>query len=130
MKTRLLIVLALLVLPCASAEAQVTLNPTRVEFSASPDHSATFGGSAIVTSYRLVYKDGATTVHTQDAGKPTPAAGVVSVTIPAQVSAIKNTELTVTVETVGPGGTVASAASDPFGQVGPPRVAGKPSAKP
>jgi hypothetical protein len=114
-----------------SASAQVIVNPTKVDFPASPDHAVTFGGVDVVTKYELVIARQslpAVPVSTTDLGKPTPVAGIVSVPIPSGLP--NNTILLATVRTVGPGGTTPSVASDPFGVVGAPAATGKPIPKP
>ena len=129
MKRAVLTLVALLVL-ASVASAQPVINPTKVEVTASPDHSVTALGVNIVDSYRLTYKDGATVLSVQDAGKPTPsAAGKFEVAIPAAVVSAKNKSLTVTVEIVGPGGVTPEPVSDFFGYLGPPRGGGKPLPK-
>ena len=123
--------LVCLLLP-ASVSAQVIVNPTQVEFSASPDHAVSFGGLALVTKYELVItRQGLPTlpvVPVVDLGKPTPTANLITVSMPGGLP--NNTVLVATVRTVGPGGTTPSVASDPFGVVGPPAAAGKPIPKP
>lgn len=108
-----------------------TLNPTHVEFTASPDHAATIGTQAIVTKYELlVVRQSAPTtpvVPVVDLGKPTPSAGAITVPVPGGLP--NNTLLQVSIRTVGPGGTTASALSDPFAVAGPPAAAGKPVLK-
>lgn len=125
---RLLALALLLTIPTlASAQAPV-IGATKVEVTASPDHNVTALGSAVVTSYRLTYKDGAVTVGAvQNAGKPTPnALGKFDVTIPADVLAVKNKTLTVLVEVIGPGGVDGEPLSGPFGYLGAPRASGTP----
>lgn len=133
MRTRLLCVLALLVFAAPVLAQPPVINPSKVEVTASPDHNVTALGVDLVTSYRLTFRDGATVLGSPlNAGKPTPnAQGKFDVDIPATVLAVKNKSLTVTVEIVGPGGTVTEPVSDFFGYLGPPRGSGtKPSPKP
>lgn len=128
MRTLLACLLALVPL---TASAQVIVNPTSIEFTASADHAATFGGSALVTKYELVVvRQSAPTVPVvvTDLGKPTPAANVITVPVPGGLP--NNTVLQVSVRTTGPGGVTAGVLSDPFGVVGPPAAAGKPTPKP
>ena len=128
---RLLLTVCVWCLLTLSASAQVIVNPTKVDFPASADHAVTFGGVDVVTKYELVIARQslpAVPVSTTDLGKPTPAAGVISVPLPGGLP--NNTVLLATVRTVGPGGSTPSVASDPFGVVGAPAAAGKPIPKP
>jgi hypothetical protein len=125
MMRTILVFCAFLALPVVTS-AQTVIGATKVQVTASPDHNVTALGSAVVTSYRLTYKDGAITIGTpQDAGKPTPnAQNTFDVDIPAGVLAVKNKALTVLVEIVGPGGVDAEPVSGPFGYLGAPRPSG------
>src|SRR5688572_22693560 len=127
MRVLLAALFCLLALPVS---AQVIVNPTKVDFPASPDQTVTFGGVDVVTKYELVIARQSlpnTPVSTTDLGKPTPVGGVISVPLPAGLP--NNTVLLATVRTIGPGGTTPSVASDPFGVVGAPAAAGKPIPK-
>ena len=126
MKFRVSFAVLALVLVASVVQAQPVINPSKVEVTASPDHNVTALGVDLVTSYRLTFKDGATTIGSPvNAGKPTPnAAGKFDVDIPAAVLAVKNKSLTVTVDIIGPGGTATEPTSGPFGYLGPPRTSG------
>lgn len=124
MKTRLLALAFVLFAAPAFAQTTATLNPTVAVFQASPDHSVTVGGSAVVTSYTLEVYDGTTLARSSDLGKPTPAAnGDISVPL-AQGTLAKNKVYTFQIVTVGPGGSVRAAApSNPFAWLGAPSPA-------
>lgn len=114
---------ALFVLTAAFASAQTVVNPTKAEFVASADHSATVNGTAVVTSYQLDTMTGTATgalAFTVSLGKPTPGAGnLISVVVP-QLAALANGTYTATVSAVGPGGAGKSAPSNPFARIGAP----------
>lgn len=125
MTTRLSTTLFLLLFAApAFAQSTTTLNPTVAVFQASPDHSVTVGGSAVVTSYTLEIYNGATLARSTDLGKPTPGANG-DITVPlAQGTLSKNQIYTFQVVTVGPGGSVRAAApSNPFAWLGTPSPA-------
>lgn len=122
-----------LVVIAQQAQAQ-TVNPTKVEFTASADHAVVVGGTPVVTGYEFnavaTNATGAIAL-TRSLGKPAPdAAGMISVVIPELATITPNTTYTATVTAVGPGGNAPSAASDPFARLGPPRGPGKPAVKP
>lgn len=125
---RLLLTVLFLSLP-ALLSAQVTMNPTKVEFAPSADHNASFAGTPLVTKYELVIakQSDLSVVSTTDLGKPTPVAGIISAPLP---SLPNNVVLVATVRTVGPGGATPTPASNFFGVVGPPAAPGTPVVKP
>ena len=134
----LVLVLLLPLLPAASARAQappLTLNPTTVEFTASPDHAATgLDGQPVVTNYVLrvyVSTDVAlsTVVATLDIGKPAPnTQNTISVTNAVWFAALTpRTKYVATVAAKGPSGEGVSAVSNPFGNQGPPAAGGTPN---
>lgn len=122
---RKLILATLVVLACAtSAFAQsIVVNPTTVEFQASPDHAGKWlDGTDKVTGYRADYflasdTTMGTPAATVSLNKPTPdATGKVSVSTSAFPSALAaDVVYKVIVVTVGPSGSTRSAASGPFG---------------
>ena len=74
---KMLLSISLVLLMTGAANAQsVILNPTKVQFTASADHSITIGGVALVERYELRhYVVGSTTpVSVVNMGKPTPDA--------------------------------------------------------
>lgn len=117
---RRLIFAAVLVLVAGLANAQtLKVNPTIVEFQASADHNATnIDGTAIVTGYTLrIFLEGATDPFSnQSLGKPTPVAGLISVTNSALFAGLATgLRYTARVVAVGPTGEGVSALSNPFG---------------
>lgn len=126
---RTLLTLVVFTLFTVSASAQ-TLNPTRVEFTASPDHAVTLGSQPVVTKYELLtvrQSDTGTILSVTDIGKPTPVANVINVPVPGSLP--NNTLLQIAVRTVGPGGATTSVLSDPFSVVAAPAASGKPALK-
>jgi hypothetical protein len=127
----------------SSAQAQATipgfvLNPTIADFTASPDHNATapLSGTPLLTEYRANYylldalgNITGQPVLTLSLNKPAPnAQGRIVIADPfGGIS--QNTAYRMVVTAVGPGGTTASAPSDPFGRetVAAPRASGKPA---
>lgn len=108
------------------ASAQSTIvNPTSLEFQASPDHSGKWlDGSDKVTEYRVEYFLDATDpttgtpAGTVSLGKPTPdASGKVSVSQAGLFASLSMAGVVykATVLTVGPSGSSRSVASGPFG---------------
>lgn len=127
------------------ASAQTTaLNPTKVDWGASPDHNATnaLTGQPLVSSYEFAAVApnslGAIAI-TRSLGKPAPdvAAGCstpspcLEAAVPELATITQNVLYTATIAVVGPSGTSApTAPSNPFGRVGPPAAAvGKPTVK-
>lgn len=109
---------------------QTVTNPTTVDFT-STDHNVVVDGQAVVTRYDLtVYTvaNQATAVKTVDIGKPTSATTAVSYTgLRTAMTGLPNGQYVVKLAAVGPGGaSAASAASDPFNQLGPPATTSKP----
>lgn len=122
-------VLALLAIGLpAQAFAQTTINPTTVEFTASPDHFAKTvdGVTDIVTSYQFE----ATAMNASGAlvlsvwlGKPTPnAQNVITVPVAQLATLTPEATYTATVQAIGPGGVGVSAPSNFFARAGVPRA--------
>lgn len=124
MRTSLCLAALLVLASALPVSAQTTtLNPSTVTFTASPDHTTTLGGTAVLTSYVVEVYDGASLVKSTDVGKPTPAAnGDITVPLSSQ-SLAKNKVFTAQVAAVGPGGTSRSAPSNPFAYPGAPAAA-------
>lgn len=123
----------LAVVPPAGAQT-VVLNPQTVEFDPSADHNAFVLGTTtpMVTKYEMRIFLGAATqpVTTQDLGKPAPVNGKISITNRTWFLGLaNNAAYTAKVAAVGPSGEGVSAASDPFGNLGPPGAPGKPVTK-
>lgn len=116
-------ILCVALLLAAGVSAQTVVNPSKVVFTASPDHSAVVSGVAVLTNYQLdVMKDTATgaLAFTQGLGKPTPSAtNDITVTV-AQFLTMGNGTYVAKVSAVGPGGANASAPSNPFVKTGAP----------
>jgi hypothetical protein len=119
----------LLILVAATAGAQtVAVNPNTVVFDPSADHNAVSAltGLPLVSRYALrFYLPGATQpVQDQDLGKPTPGTdGKITITNRALFTGTPialDTKYVAKVAAVGPAGEGVSAASDPFGNAGPP----------
>ena len=102
-------------------------NPTTISYGPSADHSTVVNGTAVLTRYDAVVKktsDGST-VTTKDCGKPA-SAPTLTCALPNGLPA--NTALTVTMVAVGPGGSTAGVASDPFvASLAAPAAPGKPT---
>jgi BACON domain-containing protein/all-beta uncharacterized protein len=102
------------------AVAQTTMDPTRAEFSPSADHDATApDGSAVVTSYRLdLFLSGAAQpFQSTSLGKPVPDGdGIIRVDLTSILVGwpVAGTVYAADVAAVGPGGSAASAMSNPF----------------
>jgi hypothetical protein len=119
----------------AVANAQTpVVNPTKVLFTASPDHNATDAvtGGSIVTGYTLhvVATNGNNALFfNQVLGKPTPDGTntIGPIAIPGFLTLATGVRYTATVSADGPGGSAASAVSDPFGRPAVPAATGKPS---
>ena len=114
------LVVCLLTLSSLSATAQTTIDPTRAQFTASPDHSATLPDSTpVVQSYRIeFYLSGASApFQTADLGKPTPdgtntiTVGLTSIFVGWP---LPGTIYESDVAAVGPGGSGASTRSNTF----------------
>lgn len=121
---RLLFVLFVLLGAPAFAQTTTVLNPSTVIFTASPDHNATIGGTAVVSNYVLEVYDGTTLVRSTDLGKPTPnASNDISAPL-TNAGLAKNKVYTAFVVAVGPGGSARSATgSSPFAWPDAPRPA-------
>lgn len=86
-------------------------NPTKVQWTLSPDHTATlFDGSPALTSYRLEIV-GIGAPPPQDLGKP--AIGQAS--LPPRTAFAGNGPFIARIVAIGPGGESPSGGSDPFG---------------
>jgi hypothetical protein len=101
--------------------AQPTLNPTRAEFSPSPDHNNTMpDGTPIVSSYRLdLFLQGASApFQSNSLGKPTPdpVTGTITVDLTSMFAGwpVAGTIYVADVAAVGPGGSAPSALSNTF----------------
>lgn len=113
------------VLLCAlSARAQTIVNPTAVEFVPSADHTVVLPtGQPMVDRYDLAfYQTGvAAPFSTVPLGKPAPAAGICSASLPLTGLPLSSTQTwVVRVIAVGPTGVGASTPSNPFLAVGAP----------
>lgn len=121
----LVTVFALSLLALATgALAQIAINPTIVEFTPSPDHTATdLAGSPILTSYQfdaVAMNTLGAVALTKGLGKPTAnAQGLIVVVVPELSTLTPNTLYTATVTAIGPAGSAVSAPSNPFGRVVP-----------
>jgi len=118
-----LILTALLAL-AAPAAAQ---NPTTITYPHSTDHGTVVGGVAVLTRYDAVIKKASdsSVVVTKDCGKPADAP-TLDCALPAGLPS--NTNLTVTMVAVGPGGSSAGPVSDPFvANLTAPAAPGKPT---
>lgn len=141
----LIATIALLLSLCAPAYAQATMpnlvvNPTTADFIVSTDHNATtpVSGLPLVSEYRAQYfvldaqgNPSGQPAFTSSLGKPTPdAQGRVTI-VNAFDSLLPNTLYRLVILAVGPGGTTASPASDPFGreQLSAPRAVQKPEVR-
>lgn len=134
--------LVLLLAGVASAQTQLVTATSKFQFQASPDHSATFGGVAIVTNYTVtIYPKSAVTCAPTcvepasggtvfNAGKPTSDA-MGNLTTVAVLPALStpltpNTDYLGFIKAVGPGGSSGSwgvgTGSSPFGVAGSPRA--------
>jgi hypothetical protein len=126
---RALLVLALLSCPIV-AQAQTVVNPTAIEFTASPTHNSTdpLTGEALLTRYDAKYYLASacnptcpttTPAFTINLAKPAPVAGKITVSNVFQ-GLVLNTPYKAVVVAVGPGGTSPQAQGDlPFGNRGP-----------
>lgn len=137
MRTRdvpLTCLLVMAVSTTAQAQAPV-ISPHFVDFTASPDHSATkLDGTPVLTRYDMtavaMTAQGAL-IWTQDLGKPAPnAANVCTVPFPAVLPITPEVLYTAKIVAIGPDGTSPpSVASNPFGLAGtriPAGVVGSP----
>lgn len=108
-----LVVCGVLMASVASAQ-----NSTTAVFTASPDHSVSVAGTAVLTAYDLVLAASAapaTVISTTDLGKPTPdASNQISVSIVAALSPLPSGQYIARIVARGPGGTNATPSSDPF----------------
>jgi hypothetical protein len=119
-----IVVVLLGVIPSVAA-AQVLIDPTAAEFSASPDHDASASGIPVVSSYQLeLYLPLAPTPFlTVPLGKPSPDAnGVIRVSLASLLVPLPAPGITytATVAALGPGGVGRSAPSNPFTWSGTP----------
>lgn len=130
-------ILLMLAAPVA-AQPGVIVNPTRVEFGASPDHARLrpFDQVPVVTRYEFkVSVFGGAFDRVVDFGKPAPDANnLITVTLPPVFAALsKNVAYAVTVLAVGPdGSSPESEPSNPFGFAAPliPAAPGRPTFRP
>lgn len=114
----------LFLLVANTVAAQTVLNPTRVTFTASPDHNATVGGIPLVDHYELRhFLSGANTpVQVQSIGKPTPNAQNVCTAGVTSLPVSSTNQYTAKVAAVGPTGEGISTASNSYFFVAPPEI--------
>lgn len=131
MTYRSLPLLMLLLLTPAAVEAQLVVNPTRVEFTKSADHDVLLpDNSPLVVRYELrSYATGATEpMSTYNLGKPTPnATGLVSVNITELILGFPINpaiQYTARVAAIGPTGEGLSTPSNSFTRAAPPQAPG------
>ncbi len=121
---RYLSIAAALLLWTSAASAQTVINPTRLEFAPSPDHSVLLSdGSQKVAGYEArFYLPGAPSpFQAVPLGKPAPVGGLVSVSITAVIQALPFGQgYTCRVVAVGPTGEGVSGVSNPFEYAGAP----------
>lgn len=115
-----------------TAQAQVVVNPTTIEWDPSPDHAGLgLDGQPLVASYRVdIYLESnqAAPALTFDAGKPAPVSGKITIINPAWFAVpIANVRYVAKVAAVGPTGIGQSVPSNPFGMTGPPAPPGAPT---
>jgi len=117
----------LFVLVAAVATAQTAaVNPVTVQCVPSSDHNTVnaLDGTPMVSRYEMrIYlsTDLTKVVFTQDMGKPTPVANLITVTNALWFSGLTpNTKYVAKVAAIGPTGEGVSDPSNPFGNVGPP----------
>ena len=137
---RVLFALVILFAPLSVSAQTVTLNPTKVEYTASADHAALLGTVPVVSRYQFdavaMNPLGAIAIS-RDLGKPTPdtvtgcAAPVpcISVVVAELATLTPNRTYTATVSAIGPGGTAPSGASNPFAKPGAPAPVSPPVVK-
>lgn len=130
---RMLLVIALSLVP-VFAQAQTVVNPSKIVFTASPDHNVVLtSGTAVLTSYELEIMAGTPTgavAFTKGLGKPAPdGSNTITVTVPEFLTLMNGTFVG-TVSAMGPGGVGVSIPSNPFDHVGKPAAPGKPTAQP
>lgn len=121
-----LLLIAILVLFPAIASAQVVVNPTKAQFTASVDHNVVENGVALVTSYelRIFQPDGNTFVRALNLNKPTPdATNTIIVTISTVTTSLPIGDYVARVAARGPGGETVSELSNPFSVTARPPAA-------
>jgi hypothetical protein len=112
--------IALTFIACAtSVAAQQVTDPTRGEFTPSPDHSTVVSGTPVVSSYQLEFylQGAATPLQTTSIGKPNPDPdGLIRVNLTAAFAGwpMPATLYEAAVVAIGPGGIGRSARSNPF----------------
>ena len=132
MKTWTFLLCTAMALVVASPADAQTINPTQIQFAASPDHNLTVGATPVVSNYQLdviTTAAGGALAFTVNLAKPTPDASNLITANVTQLTALANGLYTGSVSAVGPGGATKSVPSDPFGRVGPPAAPGKPTAR-
>ena len=133
MLSALVVIVSLIVAVPASAQVAAVVNPQSVTFTPSPDHDAVLDGVPVVTRYDLsIYIEAGMIVvgAPVNLGKPTPVAGLISVTNPVWFAALTpRTRYVARVTAVGPTGTGVSDVSNPFLNSGPPAKPGAPIIK-
>lgn len=113
---KLVVALVLLLVP-TTVFAQVVVNPTKAQFTASVDHNVTENETALVTNYelRIFQADGNTFVRALNLNKPTPdAANTIIVTITTVTTSLPLGDYVARVAVRGPGGETVSELSNPF----------------
>ena len=101
------------------ARAQSVVNPTTLQFTASPDHNTVTNGTPVVSGYTLSFYDvGSTTaLASYNLGKPTPdASNVITINLTSVVTTWPPSGVTyeARVVAVGPGGSAPSTPSNSF----------------
>lgn len=127
------VLVGLLVLWAVPAFAQTAVaNPTVLEFQASPDHALLgLDDQPLVARYEARIFLSGTLVESIDLGKPTPAAGLITVS-PINswlLSLVPNKRHVARVAAIGPTGEGESTDSNPFGRTAPPAAGGPPSVR-
>lgn len=132
MRFRVLLVLAML-LAAVAASAQPSntyiINPTKVQFTPSPDHDLVLpDGTEMVTRYevRVMAAGALEPVSVLDIGKPPIATGDILRDVSGLIGALPfdpRIQYTVIVAAIGPTGEGPSEPSNPFGHVGRPGAA-------
>lgn len=131
---KLILFAVALVLSASVVSAQtVTIDPTTLQFTASPDHTATnIDGTFVVASYQFdavaPNSIGAIAI-TLGLGKPTPdASNIVTLNLATTFATLTpNATYYATVTAVGPSGSGVSAQSNPFARAGAPKVPSAPT---
>jgi hypothetical protein len=102
-----------------AASAQTVVDATTAEFQPSVDHNATIDGTPLVTSYLLQFfpVGSSSASHSIDMAKPAPDTdGLIRFPFASRLTTplVAGTTYQARVSAIGPGGTAASALSNPF----------------